>query len=129
MPKKKLHIIPYRADLIEKARELRNNSTPAEKRLWKYLRRKQMQGFDFDRQKPIDQFIVDFYCKELKLAIEIDGRYHDFQYRYDLVRQGRIESFGIQFLRFSEKEVLNDIDNVLSVIEGWIADNSNQTHP
>jgi len=129
MPKKRLNIIPYRSDLVKKARELRNNSTPAEKRLWKYLKGKQIQGFDFDRQKPIDRFIVDFYCKELRWAVEIDGRYHDFQYNYDQTRQKRLESLGINFLRFSEMEVLNDIDNVLRVIEGWIIDNSSQTHP
>ena len=122
MAKKKLNIIPYNHDLVEKARKLRNNSTPAEKRLWKYLRKKQMHGFDFDRQKPIDQYIVDFYCKELMLAIEIDGKYHDFQFRYDLKRQKRLESFGIYFLRFTETEVLNDIDNVLRVIGIWISE-------
>jgi very-short-patch-repair endonuclease len=57
-------IIPYRSDLKEKARELRNNSTPAEKSLWKYLSRKQIRGYDFDRQTPIDNYIVDFMCKE-----------------------------------------------------------------
>ncbi|HLR25984.1 MAG TPA: endonuclease domain-containing protein [Fodinibius sp.] len=116
MAKKKLDIIPYESHLVEKARNLRNNSTPAEKRLWKYLRRKQIHQFDFDRQKPIDRYIVDFYCKELKLAIEIDGKYHSHQYNYDQARQKRLETFGIHFLRFSEKEVLNDIDNVLRVI-------------
>ncbi len=79
-----------------------------------------MHQFDFDRQKPIDHYIVDFYCKKLKLAIEIDGEYHDHQQKYDLSRQRRLESFGVQFLRFSEKEVLNDIDNVLRVIEQWV---------
>lgn len=120
MAKKKFDIIPYESHLVEKARKLRNNSTPAEKRLWKYLRRKQIHQYDIDRQKPIDRYIVDFYCKELKLAIEIDGNYHDFQYESDQSRQKRLESFGIHFLRFPEKEVLNDIDNVLRVIEQWV---------
>lgn len=120
MTKKKVDIIPYESHLVEKARKLRNNSTPAEKRLWKYLRKKQMHQYDFDRQKPINRYIVDFYCKELKLAIEIDGRYHDYQQKYDLSRQRKLESFGIHFLRLSEKDVLNDIDNVLHVIEQWV---------
>ncbi|NGP88445.1 endonuclease domain-containing protein [Fodinibius halophilus] len=120
MSNKKLNIIPYQHHLVEKARKLRNNSTPAEKRLWKYIREKRVNGFDFDRQKPIDRYIVDFYCKELMLAIEIDGKYHDSQYEQDRLRQQRIESFGVHFLRFSEKEVLDDIDNVLRVIEQWV---------
>ncbi len=62
MTKKKLNIIPYESHLVEKARKLRNNSTPAEKKLWKYLRRKQVYQLDFDRQKPVDRYIIDFYC-------------------------------------------------------------------
>lgn len=84
--KGKIEIIPYRSDLVEKARELRNNATPPEKRLWKYISRKQIQGYDFDRQTPIDNYIVDFCCKELRLAIELDGMYHDIQVKYDLRR-------------------------------------------
>ena len=121
MSKKKPEIIPYRKDLTEKARKLRNNSTPGEKRLWKYISRKQIHGYDFDRQKPIDRFIVDFYCKELKLAIELDGQSHDFNVEYDLIRQKRLEYFGIKIVRFEEKQVLNDLDNVLSEIEYWVS--------
>jgi very-short-patch-repair endonuclease len=71
------HIIPYNPKLKARARELRKNMTPGEQRLWQFLRGKQVLGFDFDRQRPIDQFIVDFYCKKLRLAIEIDGASHD----------------------------------------------------
>ena len=120
MSNRKFDIIPYRAELVHRARELRKNLTPAERRLWKYISRKQIHGFDFYRQKPLDSFIVDFYCKDLKLAIEIDGEYHKHQFIYDQGRQDRLEAFGIHFLRFSENEVLNDIDNALRVIEDWI---------
>ncbi len=112
-------IIPYRPELVERAKELRKNLTPAEALLWKYLKRKQINGFDFDRQKPIDRYIVDFYCKILKLAIEIDGQSHDFKIEYDVKRQKRLESFGIKVIRFTEKEVLHDLDNVLTEIEYW----------
>ncbi|WP_345694217.1 endonuclease domain-containing protein [Fodinibius salicampi] len=64
---------------------------------------------------------MDFYCKELRLAIEIDGKYHDHQQKYDLSRQRKLESLGVQFLRFSKKEVLNEIDNILRVIEQWVS--------
>ena len=120
MSRKKLNIIPYEPHLVEKARKLRNNSTPGEILLWKHLRRKQVHGYDFDRQKPIDRYIVDFYCKKLKLAIEIDGEYHKYQYKYDRRRQDRLEHWGIHVMRFSEKEVLQETKNVLRVIENWV---------
>ena len=120
MAKRKTNIIPYRKDLKEKARKLRNNATPGEKRLWKHISRKQIHGYDFDRQKPIDRFIVDFYCKDLKLAIELDGQSHDFKVEYDLIRQKRLEYFGIKMIRFEERDVLKDLDNVLLEIEYWV---------
>ena len=69
--KYKYNIIPYDPKLKERARYLRNHSTQTEIVLWKYLRNKQMLGYDFDRQKPIDRYIVDFYCKKLRFAMEI----------------------------------------------------------
>lgn len=72
----KKKIIPYNPKLKGYARELRNSSTFAEIVLWGYLKGKQMRGYDFDRQRPIDNYIVDFYCKDLQLAIEIDGESH-----------------------------------------------------
>ena len=77
-------IIPYNKDLVERARYLRKNSSPGEIELWLGLKKKQILGYDFDRQKPIDNFIVDFYCKELKLAIEVDGNSHDYKIGYDI---------------------------------------------
>ena len=74
-----MNILPYNPKLKEKARHLRNNSTKAEIRLWLYLKRRQMMGYDFHRQKPIDNFIVDFFCRELMLAIELDGYTHTFE--------------------------------------------------
>ncbi|REL33454.1 endonuclease domain-containing protein [Rhodohalobacter sp. SW132] len=118
--KGRIDIIPYRSDLVEKARQLRNSATPGEKRLWKYISRKQICGYDFDRQTPMDNFIVDFCCKELKLVIELDGRYHDFKVEYDERRQKRIESYGVQVIRFEEKQVLEDIDSVLREIRYWV---------
>lgn len=106
---------------MEKARDLRNNATPAEKYLWKHLSLKQIHGYDFDRQTPIDNFIVDFCCKELKFVIELEGIYHDFQIEEDLRRQNRIESFGVKIIRFEEKQVLKEVETVLSEIEYRVA--------
>ncbi len=74
--KQRRKIIPYNPKLKEFARQLRNNSTKSEIYLWKHLKGKQMMGYDFHRQKPLDNFIVDFFCHELMLAIEIDGYTH-----------------------------------------------------
>ena len=122
-------IIPYNPILKERARELRKNMTPGEVILWKHLKGKQMCGYDFDRQRPIDQFIVDFYCKKLMLAIEIDGSSHDSPeaQEKDVERQGRLESLGVRFLRFREEEVCDEVEGVLRVIEDWIK--SQSTHP
>ncbi len=115
-------IIPYNPILKERARQLRQNMTPGEATLWKYLKRKQMCGYDFDRQRPIDQYIVDFYCKQLMLAIEIDGYSHDSPeaQESDRARQAHLESLGVRFLRFNEEDVCAEVEGVLSVIEDWI---------
>ena len=116
----KREIIFYNAKLKERARELRNNATPMEKKLWIYLKGKQIEGFDFHRQKPINQFIVDFYCAELKLVIEIDGSIHIGKEEADKERQEIIEKFHINFLRFTNDEVKNNMEGVIQTIKTWI---------
>jgi len=116
----KTKIIPYNPDLKSLAKDLRRNMTLSEVLLWNELRKKQMLGYDFDRQKPINNFIVDFYCKELSLAIEIDGDTHIYRYDYDDERQKTLEKLGVHFLRFEDIEVKRNMNNVLRVIEDWI---------
>ena len=106
----------YRDDLKETARQLRNNMTAAEVALWSRLRGKQLFGFDFDRQKPILNYIVDFYCFKLRLIIEIDGFSHDYKFDYDEKRQREIESQGFTVLRLQDKEVKINVDNVIEKI-------------
>jgi very-short-patch-repair endonuclease len=121
---KKLPILPYRQDLIEKARWLRKHSTTGEIRLWNAVKNRQILGYKFRRQHPIHRFIVDFYCRELKLAIEIDGRSHDFKIEADKERQLIIEQFGVSFLRFSESDVKRNTGAVVLEIEKWIESQS-----
>ena len=116
----KLKIIPYNHELKALAKELRKNMTMSEVLLWNELRNKQILGYDFDRQRPIDNYIVDFYCKELMLAIEIDGDTHIYRYDYDDERQKTLEKLGVHFLRFDDLEVKRNMNNVLRVIEDWI---------
>ncbi|MBN2613133.1 MAG: DUF559 domain-containing protein [Bacteroidales bacterium] len=103
---------------------------PVEKRhekgeacLWKYvLRSHMMLGYQFRRQRPVLNYLADFMCKELKLIIEVDGGSHndDEIYRNDLKRQGELEKAGFTVLRFSDEEVLKNINNVTRTLEGWI---------
>lgn len=112
-------IIPYNPKLKKRARELRNNSTKSEAYLWNYLKGKQMYGFDFHRQRPVDQFIIDFFCSELYLGIELDGYSHHLNStaKRDLVREERLKNLGVILIRFWDDEVFEDLDNVLRVIE------------
>ena len=103
--------------------------TLSEVLLWNKLKQKQMLGYDFDRQRPIDKFIVDFYCKDLKLAIEIDGESHNYKYSEDIERQKRLENLGVRFLRFTDMQVKKDIFNVLRAIEYWIYENGPTPNP
>jgi very-short-patch-repair endonuclease len=122
MPTKR-KIIIYNPELKDLARELRKTMTLSEVLLWNELKQKQIQGCDFYRQRPISNFIVDFYCKELSLAIEIDGDTHIYRYEYDDDRQRSLEELGIHFLRFEDIEVKKNMNNVLRVIEDWIQKN------
>jgi len=89
--------------------------------LWEELKGRKMKGYQFLRQKPIGEYIVDFFCNQLKLVIEIDGDSHDDQnYKYDLKRQKWLESIGLTILRFDDIDVKKDMKNVLMSIEGWI---------
>jgi very-short-patch-repair endonuclease len=120
---KRKQILTYNPKLTERARELRKNSTFSEVLLWRHLKCKQILGYDFDRQKPIDNFIVDFFCNELMLAIEIDGETHNFKITRDIERQRILEEFGVRFLRFTDEEVKQNLEGVVSAIEEWIRDN------
>ena len=123
---KRKKILPYNPILKELARGLRANSTLSEVLLWKHLNGRQMLGYDFDRQKPIDNFIVDFFYSKLMLAIEIDGDTHNYKAARDDERQRRLEAFGIRFQRFADRDVKRNMEGVISVIENWIKD---KPHP
>jgi very-short-patch-repair endonuclease len=113
-------IIPYREDLKAKARELRKNSTLSEILLWQEIKERKFFDYQFHRQVPMLDFIVDFYSHELNLAIEIDGDSHNQNYKYDVERQAELEQYGVQFIRFDDKEVKRNMNNVLRTIESWI---------
>jgi very-short-patch-repair endonuclease len=109
-------IIPYNPKLKLLARKLRNNSTKAEIILWNKIKKKSL-GFEFHRQVPIDEYIVDFFCHELMLAIEIDGSTHHYNYEKDNVRQKKLENFGIKVIRFDDKDVRFALNDILRSVE------------
>lgn len=115
-------VIPYNPKLVELAKHLRNHSTKSEVILWNYLKGKKMLGIDFTRQKPIDSYIVDFFCNKLMIAIEIDGYSHQLEvvYAKDIEKSRRLEELGIKLLRFQDVEVFQNIKGVLQVIENTI---------
>ena len=102
------------------ARELRKKGVLSEVLLWERLKERKMHGYRFTRQKPIGNYIVDFYCSRLKLVIEIDGESHDGRFEHDEKRQQFLESNGLTVLRFSDLDVKRGIDNTMMAIEGWI---------
>jgi predicted helicase/very-short-patch-repair endonuclease len=98
------------------AREMRKNPTPAEDALWQHLRLNQL-GVKFRRQHAIGPFIVDFYAREARLIIEVDGPIHEKQKEYDEMRQAYLESLGYRVVRFTNEQVLQNIDAVLAILQ------------
>ncbi|MCP4524063.1 MAG: endonuclease domain-containing protein [Candidatus Gracilibacteria bacterium] len=101
-------------------KELRNNSTKAEKYLWEYLKGSQLGGFKFRRQHSIGRYILDFYCPKLKVSIELDGEIHNQREEYDNIRTKYIEACGIHEIRFSNQEVLDNIETILQKLKIYI---------
>ncbi|WP_026947189.1 endonuclease domain-containing protein [Algoriphagus marincola] len=105
-------------EIHKRAKELRKQMTPAEKVLWNFLKNKSLEGFKFRRQHPIDKYIVDFYCHQKKLVIEVDGSIHDQlnQKEYDSGRTSVLEEFGLKVIRFRNEEVLDNFQSVIGRI-------------
>ena len=113
---------PYNKNLKYNARQLRNNMTEAEQKLWLRLRQKQILGLQFYRQKPILNFIVDFYCPAASLIIECDGSQHlnEKGLKYDLLRDQVLAQFNLTILRFNNLQILHELDAVIQIIENVI---------
>lgn len=115
--------IYYNPKLKQLARNLRNNGTPAEIQLWNQLKARKMLGYPFMRQKPIGNYIIDFYCSPLALAIELDGESHRRKQTLDREKDRWLKEYGIHVLRFLNDEVFSDMRSVLESIELWIREN------
>lgn len=108
-------VYTYNKQLLTFSRENRTNQTEAEKRLWLCVRSRQLKGYKFHRQVPITRYILDFYCHEKKLAIELDGSQHANNI-YDAKRDEFLKMQGITVLRFWDNEVLGNLSGVLERI-------------
>ena len=108
--------------LFDFARKLRDHQTEAELFLWSQLENLKYLNVRFKRQHPILYFVADFYCHKVKLIIEVDGGYHDIpeQYKYDKEREHELEDLGLKVIRFTNEQVLFQIENSLKAIEGVI---------
>jgi len=111
-------ILRYQGSLKEKARQLRRNLTDSESALWSRVRGKQLMGVQFYRQKPIGNYIVDFYAPRARLVIEVDGSQHGSEgnSRKDQFRDAFLSDVGLKVLRFNSREVLKETDSVVEAI-------------
>lgn len=122
--KERLPFIEYNTSNKDYARYNRKNPTPAELKLWKEVLNKDQLGYRFLRQKLLSGFIADFYCSKLLLVIEVDGEIHNEQKEYDEERSKVLNDLGIFVMRFSNEQVLNDIDWVREEIKKQIFERS-----
>ena len=112
-------MLPYNGNLKQYSRQLRGSMTDAERRLWAKIRMKQLKGYQFYRQKPIGDYIIDFFCPRAKLVIEVDGSYHlvGETIEYDRIRDEYLSSLGLRVLRFSNSDLVTHIEGVVKRIE------------
>jgi len=113
-------LIDYNRKLKERSRKLRQESALSEVLLWNQLKARKF-GFQFFRQKPIGNYIVDFYCPDLKLVIEIDGSSHNSKLEYDRFRDECMKISGLNVMRFADSDVRNNLDSVLRSIAEFAA--------
>ena len=112
--------VRYLSQLRLLSRSNRKNPTEAERKIWTEVLMKRKTGYKFLRQKPIDRFVLDFYCSELNLAVEVDGSSHNNKRGYDEARDEFLQQIGIKTIRFTNDEILNDIDGVKRKITNFV---------
>ena len=118
----------FRPRDTQRARELRNQATPAERQLWRYLARGQL-GAKFSRQMPVGPYFADFLCRELMLVVELDGFSHEMRQEADAVRTRVIEAAGYRVLRFTNAEVLGNVEGVAWAIQTVVMEVRSLAHP
>ncbi len=118
MPETKKDFLPFRKDLKARARVNRKNMNRPEAKLWyEVLSNRKFQGYRFLRQKPIENYIIDFFCSKLNLGIEIDGESHDEQKEYDKLRTLNLNNIGIKIIRYSNADIMCNLEGVYLDLE------------
>jgi len=118
MPETKKDFLPFRKDLQEKARDIRKNINRPEAKLWyEILSNRKFLGYRFLKQKPVLDYIVDFFCSELKLGIEVDGESHNEQVEYDKSRTLNLNKIGIKLIRYSNADIMCNLEGVYLDLE------------
>ena len=112
-------MVKYNLMNVTIARKLRKTQSPPEELLWRFLRNHHLNGLSFRRQHPIGRYVVDFFCSEKSLIIEIDGDFHGEAAvsKNDAVRQAFLESEGYRVVRFAAREVMNNVNGVMQAIQ------------
>jgi len=110
------HDLPYNPELITRAKALRKAGNLSEALLWVEIKNEKLNGLDFDRQKIIDNYIVDFYCAEAGVIIEIDGESHDMKGEYDEIRDNYFNNLGLTIIHIPDKDVRNNLDGVMQYL-------------
>lgn len=121
--RRKIEILPKNKELLLRARNLRKAYNLSEVLFWKQVRNNEFHSIDFDRQRIIGNYIVDFYAKSLGLIIEIDGSSHDFKIEYDKRRDEFLGSLDLKIIRIADSRIKNDLVNVMKELEEYIIDN------
>ena len=125
----KLKQLPYNPALKQRAKELRNAGNLSEALFWNAVKNRQFNDLDFDRQRIIGNYIVDFYCYELALVVEIDGSSHDDKQEYDLIRDQYLEALGLKVLHVQDVDVKQNLTGVIELVLQHAAATPHVWHP
>jgi len=111
---------PFKHRNTERARKLRNEASPVERKLWQYLNKRQLAGYKFSRQIPVGPYVCDFICRKQKLIVELDGFSHESQQVQDWNRTNYLERHDYKVIRFTNEEIFQNVEGVLTKIEQFL---------
>ena len=110
--------LPYNKKLVQRAKDLRKSGSLPEALLWREIKSKKINGLDFDRQKVIGNYIVDFFCAKIKTVIEIDDKTHELKERHDSIRNKYLQDLGLRIIHIPAKDVLKNPSSVAELLRG-----------
>jgi len=118
----KFNELPYNQELKQRARELRKAGNLSEVLLWLQIKNKQLFGLDFDRQKIVGNYIVDFFCAGIGVVIEVDGVSHDYKSEYDKVRNEYLKGLGLRIIRLFDSDIKNNLNGIMEYLKTELAE-------